>query len=221
MKADSELAAIYDAAAEHWHDRLDLLGYPQAYEDLFDRLLADGTLRSLQDGGRVLDLGVGTGAFSLALADKVAAPLRIEGVELSPSVLLRASLNLDRAGVETRLHLRDAKDLPFEENTFDAVIGAHALEHLPDPFAGLSEMVRVLKPGGPLIIATHHDVPGAPLRPTRHPEHIAKDQLMVGMEEAGLIGVRAYPLLTCGPLARRTSVAGAGFKEGVWQWSDT
>ena len=222
MKADSELAAIYDAAAEHWHDRLGLLGYPRAYEDLFGRLLTDGTLRSLQDGGRVLDLGVGTGAFSLALAGKVVAPLQIDGVELSPSVLLRASLNLDRAGVEARLHLRDAKDLPFEENTFDAVIGAHVLEYLDDPFAGPSEMVRVLKPGGPLVVvATPHGIPDAPLRPKWYPEHIAQDQLMLGMEGAGLIGVRAYPLLTCGPLARQTSVAGVGFKEGVWQWSDT
>ena len=221
MKADSELAAIYDAAAEHWHDRLSLLGYPRAYEDLFDRLLADGTLRSLHDGGRVLDLGVGTGAFSLALAGKVAAPLRIEGVELSPSVLLRASLNLDRVGVETRLHLRDVKDLPFEENTFDAVIGAHALEHLDDPFAGLSEMVRVLKPGGPLIIATHHDVPDAPWRAKWHPEHIAQDQLMLGMKGAGLISVRSYPLLVGNLFSRRRSVACVGFKEGVWQWSDT
>ena len=222
MKADSEFAAIYDAAAEHWHDRLGLLGYPRAYGDLFDRLLADGTLRSLQDGGRVLDLGVGTGAFSLALAGKVAAPLRIGGVELSPSVLLRASLNLDRAGVEARLYLRDAKDLPFEDNTFDAVIGASVLEHLDDdPFAGLSEMVRLLKPGGPLIIATHHDVPEMPWRAKWHPEHIAQDQLMLGMEGAGLIGVRAYPLLSCGPLARRTSAAGVRFKEGVWQWLDT
>ena len=221
MKADSELAAIYDAAAEHWHDSLGLLGYPRAYEDLFDRLLADGRLRSLQDGGRVLDFGVGTGAFSLALAGKVATPLRIEGVEFSPSVLLRASLNLDRVGVEARLHLRDAKDLPFEENTFDAVIGAHVLEHLDDPFAGPSEMVRLLKPGGPLIIATHHDVPEMPWRAKWRHEHIAQDQLMLGMEGAGLIGVRAYPLLTCSPLARQTSVAGVGFKEGVWQWSDT
>ena len=222
MKADSELAAIYDAAAEHWHDRLGLLGYPQAYEDLFDRLLADGTLRSLQDGGRVLDFGVGTGDLSLALAGKLAAPLRIEGVELSPSVLLRASLNLDRAGVETRLHLRDAKNLPFEENTFDTVIGAPVLEHLDDPFAGLSEMVRVLKPGGPLVVvATRRGVPDMPLRLTWRHEHIAQDQLMVGMEEAGLSGVRTYPLLTGGPLARRRSVTCVGFKEGVWQWSDT
>ncbi len=44
-----------------------------------------------------------------------------------------------------------------------------------------------------------------------------QDRLMVGMEGAGLIGVRAYPLLAGGPLPRRTSVACVGFKEGVWQ----
>lgn len=222
MKADSELAAIYDAAAEYWHDKLGLLGYPQAYEDLFDRLLAHGTLRSLQDGGRVLDFGVGTGDFSLALAGKVATPLRIEGVEPSPSVLLRASLNLDRAGIETRLHLRDAKDLPFEDNTFDAVIGAHILEHLNDPFAGLSEIVRVLKPGGPLVVvATCHGVSDVLWHPEWRHEHIAQDRLMVGMEGVDLIGVRAYPLLADDAFPRQTSVACVGFKEGVWQWSDT
>ncbi len=158
----------------------------------------------------------------MALAGKVAAPLRIEGVDFSPRMLLRASLNLDRAGVETRLHLRDVKDLPFEENTFDAVIGARVLEHLDDPFAGLSEMVRVLKPGGPLVVvATRRGVPEALLRPKRCQEHIARDRLMFGIKGAGLIGVRIYPLLAGGPLPRRTSVACVGFKEGGWQWSDT
>ena len=88
----AELAAMYDDAAERWHNRLALLGYPQAYEELFDRLLATGTLRSPRDGGRVLDCGVGTAAFSLALVRKLTTPLRIEGVDLSPSMLLRAYL---------------------------------------------------------------------------------------------------------------------------------
>ncbi len=132
---EAELAVMYDEAAESWHGRLALLGYPQeAYEDLFDRLLDAGALNSLRDGGRVLDFDVGTGAFSLALAGKVVAPLRIEGVDLSPSMLLRASFNLDCAGVETRLHLCDAKDLAFEDGTFDAVINAHVLEHLEGSF---------------------------------------------------------------------------------------
>ncbi len=212
----AELAAMYDEAAERWHDRLALLGYPRAYEDLFDRLLAAGTLRSPRDGGRVLDCGVGTAALSLALAGKVAAPLQIEGVDLSPSMLLRACLNLDHAGIETRMHLRDVKDLLFEDDTFDAVIGAHVLGHLDDPFAGLFEMARVLKPGGPLmVVVTGRSVSDALLRLKWRYARIEPDRLVQWMEEAGLTGVRAHPLLAGGSLPRRTSFACVGFKEGA------
>ena len=216
---DTELAAMYDAAAEHRHNRLGLLGYSQAYEDLFDRLLSDGTLRPLRDGGgRVLDCGIGAGAFSLALAGKVAAPVQVEGVDISPSVLLRACLNLDRAGVEVRPHLRDAKDLPFEDDAFEAVIGTHVLERfLNDPFAGVSEMARVLKPGGPLVIAGSGRSMREALRcPKRCYERIAPNRLIHHwMGEAGLAGVRAYPLLADGPPPRRVGIAWVGCKEGV------
>lgn len=211
----AELAAMYNEAAEGWQSRLKMLGYPQAYDDLFARLEADGTLRGLRDGGRVLDCGIGTGALSLALNGNVAAPVRIEGVDLSAAMLQQARLNLDRAGVNTRLHLRDVKDLPFEDDTFDAVIGAHMLEHFDDPFAGLSEMVRVLKPGGLLlIVATRCGIPDALLRLRWRHERIDRRRLARGMEEAGLSGVRAYRLTAGGLLPRRTSFACAGFKEG-------
>ena len=210
---EAELAAMYDEAAERWHDRLALLGYPRAYEDLFNRLLADGALNSLREGGRVLDCGIGTGAFSLALAGKVAAPVRIEGVDISPSMLLRACLNLDRACIETRLHLRDVQDLPFEDDAFEAVIGAHVLERLLDPFAGLSEMARVLKPGGPLVIVVvSRSLPDTLLSVKWCHERIELERLVIAMDEAGLTGVRAYPLLAGGPLPPRTSVAYVGFK---------
>ncbi len=210
---EAELAAMYDEAAERWHDRLALLGYPRAYEDLFNRLLADGALNSLREGGRVLDCGIGTGAFSLALAEKVAAPVRIEGLDISPSVLLRACLNLDRACIEARLHLRNVNDLPFEDAAFEAVIGAHVLEDLFDPLAGLSEMARVLKPGGPLVIVViSQSMPDRLLRLKWCHERIEPQRLVFGMEEAGLTGVRAHPLLTGGPLSRRMSVAYVGFK---------
>jgi ubiquinone/menaquinone biosynthesis C-methylase UbiE len=210
---EAEFAATYDEAAELWHDRLALLGYPRAYKDLFDRLLADGALASLREGGRVLDCGIGTGAFSLALAGKVAAPIRIEGVDISPSMLLRACLDLDRACIEARPHLRDLKDLPFEDDAFEAVIGAHVLERLLDPFAGLSEMARVLKPGGPLVIVVIScSRPDTLLRVKWCHERIELERLVIGMEEAGLTSARAYPLLAGGPLHRRTSVAYLGFK---------
>jgi ubiquinone/menaquinone biosynthesis C-methylase UbiE len=210
---EAEFAATYDEAAELWHDRLALLGYPRAYKDLFDRLLADGALASLREGGRVLDCGIGTGVFSLALAGKVAAPIQIEGVDISPSMLLRACLNLDRACIEARLHLRDVRDLPFAEGAFEAVIGAHVLERLLDPFAGLSEMARVLKPGGSLVIVViSRSMPDRLLRVNGCHQRIELERLVFGMEEVGLTGVRAYPLLSGGPLPRRTGVAYVGFK---------
>jgi demethylmenaquinone methyltransferase/2-methoxy-6-polyprenyl-1,4-benzoquinol methylase len=211
---DTDLAAMYDAAAEHWHDKLDLLGYPRAYEDLFDRLLADGTLRSLRGGGRVLDCGIGTAAFSLALAGKVAALVEIEGVDISPSMLLRACHNLDHVGIEARPHLRDVEDLPFEDDAFEAVIGAHVLEHLLDPFAGLSEMARVLEPGGSLVIVVT-SISDTLSRLKWRCERIEPDQLVHWMEEAGLTSVRTHPLLISGSLPRWASIACVGYKEGV------
>ena len=209
----AEFAAVYDEEAERLHDRLALLGYPRAYEDLFDRLRAESVLNSLREGGRVLDCGIGTAAFSLALAGKVAAPIRIEGVDISPSMLLRACLDLDRARIETRLHLRDVKDLPFKDDAFEAVIDAHVLERLLDPFAGLSEMARVLKPGGSLVIVViSRSMPDRLLRVNGCHQRIELERLVSGMEEVGLIGVCTYPLLAGGPLPRRTSVAYVGFK---------
>lgn len=204
---------MYDAAAGCWHERLALLCYSRAYEGLFGRLSADGTLRSLRDGGRALDCGMGTGAFGLALAGKVAAPLRNEGVAINPSMLQRASLNLDRVGIGARMHLPDVNDLPFEDGTFDAVVGAHVLEHLDDPFTRLAEMARVLKPHGPVVIVvTRRGLPDALLRLRWRHTRIDQARLMREAEEAGFSEVRPHPLLAGGPLPRRTSVAYAGFK---------
>jgi SAM-dependent methyltransferase len=193
----AELAATYDEAAGSWHGRLEMLGYPQAYHDLFPHLEAEGTLRGLRDGGRVLDCGISTGAFSLALAGKVAAPLRIEGVDISPSMLFRARLNLDRAGVNTWLHLSDVEALPFEDDTFEAVIGANVLEHLDNPFAALSEMARVLKPGGLLVvIATRRGIPCALLRLRWRHERINRDRLVRGWRKRVWL---AFAPTRCGP----------------------
>jgi ubiquinone/menaquinone biosynthesis C-methylase UbiE len=51
------------------------------------------------------------------------------------------------ADVDAGLHLCDVRELPFEDDTFDAVICVHMLEHLPNPLVRLREMVRVLRPG--------------------------------------------------------------------------
>ena len=210
---DAELAAMYDRTAWYWHQKMRLLGYTQAYDDLFARLRDDGLLRGLGGGGRVLDCGVGTGAFGLALAKSVAAPVRIDGVDISPAMLGRADRNLDRTSVEYRLHRCDVRRLPFDDGTFDAVLGAHLLEHLPDPLAGLSEMSRVLRPGGLLVVVvTRRDFAGALLHLRWRYDGVDQDRLVRWMGEVGLHDVSVYPFATGGFLPRLTSVAYVGFK---------
>ncbi len=121
-----------------------------AYKRLFQRL-PPSTI-SMTDRGplRVLDCGIGAGNFSLALAQSIQGDVSLTGVDVSPEMLREAANTL--CGIRS-LSLReaDARQLPFADSEFDMVMAAHVLEHLPDPDAALSEMMRVLKPGGKLL----------------------------------------------------------------------
>lgn len=212
---DAELAGMYDEAAGRWQKSLDLFGLPRAYDDLFAQLNAAGLLSTIKYGARVLDCGIGTAAFSVALAGAVTAPVGIEGVDISEQMLNQARRNLDGAELgSARLHTADMRNLPFEDGAFDAVISAHVLEHLPNPFTGLSEMARVLRPGGVAIGAvTRGGPPDALLRLRWRYQSLDRRLLARWMEEAGLADVRAYPLGDGSLLAHRTSIAFVGFKK--------
>ncbi|MBI5128602.1 MAG: methyltransferase domain-containing protein [Rhodopseudomonas palustris] len=104
-------------------------------------------------GGRVLDVGVGTG---LSLSD-YSPTTKLCGVDISEPMLRRAhervrTLNL--TNVET-LAVMDAKNLAFPEHFFDAVVAQYVITAVPDPEATLDDFVRVLKPGGELILVNH------------------------------------------------------------------
>lgn len=104
-------------------------------------------------GGRVLDVGVGTG---LSLSD-YSRTTRLCGVDISEPMLRRAqervrALNL--TNVET-LSVMDAKNLAFPDGAFDAVVAQYVITAVPDPEGTLDDFVRVLKPGGELILVNH------------------------------------------------------------------
>jgi phosphatidylethanolamine/phosphatidyl-N-methylethanolamine N-methyltransferase len=104
-------------------------------------------------GGRVLDVGVGTG---LSLSD-YSPTTRLCGVDISEPMLRRAhervrTLNL--TNVET-LAVMDAKNLAFPDSFFDAVVAQYVITAVPDPEATLDDFIRVLKPGGELILVNH------------------------------------------------------------------
>lgn len=105
-------------------------------------------------GGRVLDVGVGTG-LELPMFD---ASLTIVGVDLSIPMLRRAARRVREARLTETiagLAVMDACRLAFTDAHFDAVVAPFVLTVLPQPEASLDEWLRVLKPGGEIILVNH------------------------------------------------------------------
>lgn len=139
---------LYDLAANRYD------GIKQFDFDWENRILGEplaDLLAGLEDA-RVLDMGAGTGRLTRTLLPIT----RFQGsiINLEPSKRMlelgRSHTNSDRA-----IWLQGyAVPLPFEEGTFDLVVSLEVLEFTPDPKSTLEELIRVLQPGGWLII-TH------------------------------------------------------------------
>jgi SAM-dependent methyltransferase len=102
-------------------------------------------------GRRILDAGCGSGSLAAALRDRGAI---MTGVDRSTGLLALARARL---GPDVPLHAADlGAPLPFPEAAFDGVVASLVLHYLRDWAATLRELRRVLRPGGRLIISTHH-----------------------------------------------------------------
>jgi ubiquinone/menaquinone biosynthesis C-methylase UbiE len=209
----AELAALYDRAARSWTGGLGRLGFPRAYADLFARLQDDGALGSLQSGAWALDCGIGTAAFSLALAEQVGPSVWIAGVDIAAQMLDQAHRALDGAGIDADLRCADVRDLPFADQTFDLVMSAHMLEHLADPRVGLREMARVLRPGASLLVVmTRRGICSALMSLKYRCAGIDPAALVGWMEDIGLSDVHLYDITTGPSVARWMSFACVGRK---------
>ncbi|MBM1690614.1 class I SAM-dependent methyltransferase [Sulfitobacter geojensis] len=109
-------------------------------------------LMQVDPKARVLDCGVGTGSLSIALDSLMKGPIEFHAIDTSTEMLVQAKSAMQRAGLELHLQQADVMSLPYRDQSFDAVMAAHVLEHLPDPQRALAEMVRVLKPGGVVFL---------------------------------------------------------------------
>ncbi|HNW74714.1 MAG TPA: bifunctional demethylmenaquinone methyltransferase/2-methoxy-6-polyprenyl-1,4-benzoquinol methylase UbiE [Bacteroidales bacterium] len=100
----------------------------------------------------ILDVACGTGDLALSLARL--RPQRIVGIDISEKMLEIGRQKISRKGQEPviRLQQGDAEHIPFPDNTFDAVTVAFGVRNFDDLGLGLSEMRRVLRPGGCMLI---------------------------------------------------------------------
>lgn len=105
----------------------------------------------LPRGARILDVGSGGGLFTCYMAEQ-RPDIQIIGIDLSPPQIKRASKAARRFGERVRFQLGSALDLPFGDASFDGVITYGSIKHWPSWDRGVSECLRVLKPGGPFLL---------------------------------------------------------------------
>ena len=114
--------------------------------------------------GRALELGCGTGFFLLNLKQ---AGVLDEGhvTDIARAWSRRPSATPSRSGFTVEGRVADAETLPYDDATFDLVVGHAVLHHIPDVELALREVLRVLKPGGRFVFAGE---------PTRHGDWVAR-----------------------------------------------
>ena len=127
------------------------------YDFVFGAVFARGRNASIaaaeRIGGRILEVGVGTG---LSLPDYSGAN-RLIGVDLSAPMLRKAKARVaeHRLTNVDGLAVMDAQHLGFADATFDVVVAQYVITAVPDPDATLDEFVRVVKPGGEIVLVNH------------------------------------------------------------------
>ena len=128
------------------------MGYSEEFRQLLVRRSADShaahLLPLLQPGMRVLDFGCGPGNISVGLASAV-NPGELHGIDMEESQIDLARSAARAGGHDNAsFHLGDVTELPFEDNSFDVAHCHAVLMHVPDTERVLSEVRRVLRPGG-------------------------------------------------------------------------
>ncbi|ASP31854.1 class I SAM-dependent methyltransferase [Labrenzia sp. VG12] len=206
-----DLRQAYDDQAPMWTGKLMKLGFLEAYR----KVMAEFTEGDDLVGGtpfRVLDCGVGTGALSAAFAHEVAQPFDLSAVDISPSMLSEARRNLSDLNLRFDGQIADMHSLPFETDSFDRVICAHTVEHLGSPKAAISEMCRVLRPGGKLLlVVTRKSALGAYIHLKWRTQRLDPEVVKTWLEQCGLKDLEELPVGT-GAWTRLWSTAIAGRK---------
>jgi SAM-dependent methyltransferase len=106
----------------------------------------------LRDGAAVLDVGCGAGEVCVELAARVGPRGHVSGVDPSEAMIAAAKRAVASSGRSIELSVGSVYKLPFADASFDAARAERVFQHLEDPDAGLREMLRVVRPGGRVMV---------------------------------------------------------------------
>jgi DNA gyrase subunit B len=128
--------AQFGIRSKNWHDSAIWL----THEEL---LQTHAGMTQMPADAKVLDVCCGSGVVGASFKDRVGS---VEGLDLTPEMIAMAETRLDK------VHRGDVYDMPFEDASYDMVVNREVLHLLPRPEKPVSEIFRVLKPGGQFVV---------------------------------------------------------------------
>ena len=207
-----------DQVAKHW-DHTSKSGYEEfnaktvsygrRFTDAIDMIEASLAARIPEDA-RLIDVGCGTGNGLLIFHERFG--VSGVGVDVSDGMLDIARAKMAGRNLPIEVHQVDGESLPFDDNMFDAGISFEVLEHTPNPALLLSELARVVKPGGTVVVSTpntlwepvHWFAAKTGLHHSEGPHRdVSRREIIEGLRAAGLrvVDERTTVLVPAGPQA--------------------
>ena len=124
--------------------------YDLVFGAVFERGRRAATASAERVGGRILEVGVGTGISLPGYSPQN----RIIGIDLSEAMLRKARRRVAELALTNveKLEVMDAEHLSFADASFDVVVATHVISTVPNPEAALDECARTLRPGGEMIL---------------------------------------------------------------------
>jgi demethylmenaquinone methyltransferase/2-methoxy-6-polyprenyl-1,4-benzoquinol methylase len=144
------VAAVFDGVAPSYDVMNDAMSF--GMHRVWKKITVD--LLKARPGEHILDLAAGTGDLTRAIAKRVGTTGKIIASDINPNMLEKAREKCLDTGVFNNIDfvVADAQELPFDNNTFDAITMGFGLRNVTEPGKALSEMSRVLKPGGRVFV---------------------------------------------------------------------
>lgn len=133
-------------------DAIEISGIETLHPGGFDLTMRTAEIAELKPGERVLDVSSGRGTQAIFYAENYG--VQVTGIDISDKMIKSATASAQRSGNTDRVSFRlgDSQALPFSDNFFDAVINECAVGIPDDSQQVLNEMMRVVKPGGTVVI---------------------------------------------------------------------